>query len=83
MVSDGPLKLRLNAPAKWVGWLKSGTRFEVSIDETTKVYKARVTAVNGRIDAVSQSIELEATIDEKAPDLLPGMSGAARFTPPQ
>lgn len=79
IVSDGPLKLRLNAPAKWVAWLKRGTPFEVQIDETGKVYKARVTALNGRIDAVSQSIELEAAIDQKAPDLLAGMSGVANF----
>lgn len=79
IVSDGPLKLRLNAPAKWVAWLKRGTAFEVLIDETGKTYKARVTALNGRIDAVSQSIELEAMIDQKAPDLLAGMSGVASF----
>lgn len=83
VVSDGALKLRLNAPAKWVTWLKAGTPFEVKIDETGKTYKARVTALNGRIDAVSQSIEFEAAISEKAPDLLPGMSGMARFSPPQ
>ena len=83
IVSDGALKLRLNAPAKWVAWLKNGTRFEVKIDETGKTYPAKVTAVNARIDAVSQSIELEATIDGRAPDLLPGMSGVARFSPPK
>jgi hypothetical protein len=42
-----------------------------------------VTALNGRIDAVSQSIELEASIDEKSPDLLPGMSGVAHFSVPR
>jgi RND family efflux transporter MFP subunit len=82
IVSDGPLKLRLNAPAKWVSWLKPGTPFEVTIDETGKRYKAKVSALNARIDAVSQTIELEATIADTAPDLLPGMSGIARFTPP-
>lgn len=83
IVSDGALKVRLNVPAKWVTWLKPGTRFDIAIDETRKTYKSRVTAINARIDAVSQSLELEASIDEKAPDLLPGMSGIARFAPPQ
>ncbi len=83
LVSYGALKLRLNAPAKWVSWLKPGTGFNVAIDETGRNYKARVTAVNARIDAVSQSIEMEAMIDGAAPDLLPGMSGVARFAPPQ
>lgn len=82
LVSDGALKLRLNAPAKWVVWLKPGTRFDVAIEETGRSYIGRVTAINGRVDAVSQSIELEAVIEGKAPDLLPGMSGVARFSPP-
>lgn len=83
IVSDGPLKLRLNAPAKWLAWLKVGTPFNVDIDETGKRYAAKVTALNGRIDAVSQTIELEATIDSSAKDLIPGMSGVARFAPPK
>lgn len=83
LVSDGALKLRLNAPARWLTWLKTGTRFTVAIDETGRSYKAHVTAINGRVDAVSQSVELEAVIDGTAPDLLPGMSGTARLTPPR
>ena len=82
IVSDGPLKVRLNAPANWVAWLRRSTPFEIQIDETGKAYKARVTALNGRIDAVSQTIELEAMVDQKAPELLAGMSGTARFAVP-
>lgn len=81
IVSDGPLKLRLNVPGKWVSWLTKGTKFAVQIDETGKQYQASVTAINGRIDAVSQTIEVEAAIDQRAPDLLPGMSGTARLAP--
>ena len=83
IVRDITTIFRLNAPAKWVAWLKRGTPFEVQIDETGKTYKARVTALNGRIDAVSQSIELEAMIDQKASDLLAGMSGVANFPQPR
>lgn len=79
MVSDGPLKLRLNVPSRWLRELKVGTPFEVAIDETGKAYPARVTAINARVDAVAQSIEMEARIDGKHPNLLAGMSGTARF----
>ena len=82
IVSDGPLKIRLNVPAKWLSWLKVGTGFEIDIDETGKRYAARVSALNGRVDAVSQTIELEGTITQGGPELLPGMSGSARFSPP-
>ena len=81
IISDGPLKLRLNVPSAWLRWLKPNTAFQVHIDETDKTYTARLTAINGRVDAVSQSVELEAVVADAAKDLLPGMSGTARFTP--
>ena len=79
MVSDGPLKLRLNVPSRWLHALKVGTSFEVAIDETRKTYPAKVSAINARVDAVAQTVELEARIDGKPPELLAGMSGIARF----
>ncbi len=82
IVSDGPLKLRLNAPGRWVGWLRKGTPFEVQIDETGQRYKAVVTGINGRIDAVSQTIEIEAAVTPHAKELMPGMSGSAHFKAP-
>lgn len=81
MVSNGPLKLRLNVPSRLLRTLRSGTPFEVDIDETGKTYQAKVTAINGRVDAVAQTIELEARIDGRHDELLAGMSGVARFKP--
>lgn len=83
LVSAGPLKLRVNVPGKWVSWIKKGTPFEVLIDETGRKYPATVSAINARIDAVSQTIELEAVISRQAPELLPGMSGVASFSVPK
>ena len=79
LVSAGPLKLKMNAPSKWLGWLKPGAKFDVQIDETGKVYPAVVTGLNGRVDAASQSIEIEGKINGAFADLLAGMSGSARF----
>ncbi len=83
IVSTGPLKIKLNAPSKWLQWLKVGAPFEVQIDETGKTYPAFVAAINGRVDAVSQSIELEAQVRGAFAELLPGMSGSAKFAPPR
>ena len=80
MVSDGPLKLRLNVPSKLLRTLRVGTTFEVDIDETGKSYPAKVTAINARVDAVSQTVELEARINGRQNDLLAGMTGIARIT---
>ena len=81
MISDGPLKIRLNAPSKLLASLHVGSPMEVDIDETGKTYPAKVTAVNARVDAVAQTIELEARIEGKHPELLAGMTGVARFKP--
>jgi membrane fusion protein (multidrug efflux system) len=82
IVSDSKPKLRLNVPAQWVNWLKPGSMFEVSIEETGKIYRASVSAINSRVDAISLSLELEGTLETDAADLLPGMSGVARFAQP-
>lgn len=79
MVSDTALKLRLNVPSRWLAALRIGGPLEVLIDETRKIYPAKVTAINARVDAVAQTVELEARIDGKHPELLAGMSGVARF----
>ncbi|QQG65848.1 efflux RND transporter periplasmic adaptor subunit [Desulfobulbus oligotrophicus] len=80
LVGSGPLKLRLNVPSRMLMHLQEGTPFEVDIDETGKTYPARVTAVNARVDAAAQTVELEAGLDNPAKELLPGMTGVARFS---
>ncbi|HEF4761499.1 TPA: efflux RND transporter periplasmic adaptor subunit [Pseudomonas putida] len=80
LVSDGALKVRLNVPSNMLKTLKKGMPLQVSIHETGKTYPAHVTVVNSRVDAVAQTVELEARLDEKFPDLMAGMSGTARFS---
>ena len=79
LVMSAPLKLKLNAPSKRMGQVKVGSLFNVTIDETGKTYKARVAAVNSRVDPVSQTIEIEAAFVGAHADLLAGMSGTADF----
>lgn len=79
LVNSGPLKLKLNAPSKLVGRLKIGTKFNVLIDETGKQYVATISAVNSRVDSVSQTVETEARMIKSYPELLSGMSGVADF----
>lgn len=80
LVRSGLLLMKLNVPSSWISTLKMGQTFEVAIDETGKTYPAMVHRINGRVDPVSQTIELEATMTKSYPDLLPGMSGVAKFT---
>ena len=80
LVNAGPLKLKLNAPSKLISQLKTGTKFNVLIDETNKQYVATVSAVNSRVDPVSQTVEIEARMVKSYPELLSGMSGATDFS---
>ena len=60
LVSDGALKVRLNVPSTLLGRLQPGQPFNVTIHETGKTYPAHVSAINARVDAVAQTVELEA-----------------------
>jgi membrane fusion protein (multidrug efflux system) len=82
ILDDHVLEVELIAPSLWLRWLKPGYAFQVRIEETGKVYPARVTRFGGRVDPVNQSIKVIGEITGDAPELLAGMSGRATMTPP-
>jgi RND family efflux transporter MFP subunit len=73
------LKLQLHLPSVWLRWLKPGIGFKVAVDETGQTYPAQITRLGGRVDPVSQTIEVWAQIKGTYPELLAGMSGVCRF----
>lgn len=80
IISDGPLKVRLNAPSKWLAELKVGMPFQVVVDETGRSYPASLSAVGARVDAAAQAIEIEGRFNDVYPELLAGMSGTVHFS---
>lgn len=80
LVKDGSLKLKLNLPSKLLAQVKSGSKFTIVIDETGLRYAASVSAVNSRVDPVSQTVEVEAKLLKSYSELLAGMSGVADFS---
>ncbi len=81
LVSDGALKVRLNVPSSQLKTLSPGQPLEVQVHETGKTYPAKISVINARVDAVAQTVELEARFDQAFPELMAGMSGTARFAP--
>ncbi len=79
LVGDGPLKLRLNVPSSQMRRLRDGMPFQLQVLETGKTYPAHISAVNARVDAVAQTVELEGRLDAEHPELIAGMSGIARL----
>lgn len=80
LVKEGPLKLKLNLPSKLLAQVKTGSKFNILIDETGLRYPAAISALNSRVDAVSQTVEVEAKLLKSYGELLAGMSGVADFT---
>ena len=79
LVNSGPLKLKMNLPSNMLARTKVGTKFNITIDETAQTYQASVSAINSRVDPVSQTVEIEAKMLKSYKELLAGMSGVASF----
>jgi membrane fusion protein, multidrug efflux system len=79
LVNSGPLKLKMNLPSHMLARTKVGTKFNITIDETAQTYQATVSALNSRVDPVSQTVEIEAKMLKSYKELLAGMSGVASF----
>jgi membrane fusion protein (multidrug efflux system) len=81
IIDDSVLELEFLVPSNWLGWLRVGGGFKVHIDETGKSYPAKFVRIGARVDAVSQSIKVAATIDGRFPELIAGMSGRVQVSP--
>jgi RND family efflux transporter MFP subunit len=79
IVDQSKLKAVMHVPSTWLTWLKPGAPERVKMNETGREHSGRVTKLNSRVDAVSQTIEIEAMLDAKDAKLLPGMIGTATF----
>ncbi|WP_051284270.1 efflux RND transporter periplasmic adaptor subunit [Desulforegula conservatrix] len=79
IIDDTKVELQTFIPSKWIKWIKTGTTFSVSIDETGNKYNAKVKSIGARIDSVSQTIEIKADIENPSKDLIPGMTGVCNF----
>lgn len=77
IVGTGAPQARFNAPSEWIGWLAPGKRLDALVEETGLRYPLTVERISGSVDAVSQTIAVEATFEGDTDAILPGMSGRA------
>ncbi|BAP40740.1 HlyD family secretion protein [Pseudomonas sp. StFLB209] len=82
ILDDSVLEIEFLAPSRWLSWLKNGTLLQLRVDETGKQYPAKITRIGARVDPVSQSIKLVATIDGHYAELIAGMSGTVVLSQP-
>jgi RND family efflux transporter MFP subunit len=79
IIDDSQLELKLIVPSSWLRWLKTGSNFQVHIDELDQDYPAQIDSIGASIDSVSQTLAVVAHVTGKHNELLTGMSGKALF----
>lgn len=79
VVSTDHLIVQMEVPSDWLQWLHINSMFSVHINEIDKTISAKITRINPKIDAVSQTVKVIGEIQPTADRLLPGMSGQAIF----
>lgn len=79
ILDNSLMELEFIAPSAWMSWIRTGQKFQISIDETNKSYPAQVTRIGAKIDSVSQTVKVAAVIDGEFPELSPGMSGTVHI----
>lgn len=79
---DSAFELEMIVPSRWLVWLKQGSSFQVTLDETGLTYPAEISRISSSVEPVSQSVKVFGRLSQPSTGLLPGMSGVAQITPP-
>jgi membrane fusion protein, multidrug efflux system len=77
IVSDRMLEIEVIVPSRALPRLLVGVGFEFTVDETQRVYGAKVLRAGGSVDPVSQTAKVYAIFTTTVDDVVPGMSGTA------
>ncbi|MEM1364373.1 MAG: efflux RND transporter periplasmic adaptor subunit [Pseudomonadota bacterium] len=79
IVDDKSLEIDLIVPSTWLQWLRPGSPFTFTIDETGAKTSASITRIGAEVDPVSQTIKVTGLFTATPQNTLPGMSGTAQF----
>ncbi len=79
IASHTALEIEIIVPSRMVMDLTPSSALRFSIDETRRVYEARIRRTGGAVDPVSQTIKIYAAFVAGDDAVLPGMSGTASF----
>lgn len=83
VIDDSSLELEFIAGSSALAWLSVGKKFSIKVDETGKSYEAILTRIGAKVDPVSQTVKLAASIASGHKELLAGMSGTIDLSEPR
>lgn len=75
IIASDALELSFLMPSAWLRQVQVGSELLVQIDETGTTHRARVKRLGARVDPVSQSVAVVASIENPSKKLMAGMSG--------
>jgi membrane fusion protein, multidrug efflux system len=75
VLDDSVLEIEFIMPSRWLQSVRVGSTVQIAVDETGRSYPAKVQRLGARVDPVSQSVKVMATIDGRRAELMAGMSG--------
>ena len=67
------LKLEFSIPEKYAGEIASGYMVSFQVDGGDGQHKAKVIATENSVDAATRTLRVRALVDEKHPELIPGV----------
>ncbi|MFA6961389.1 MAG: efflux RND transporter periplasmic adaptor subunit [Opitutaceae bacterium] len=82
IIDNSVPELEFIAPSRWLAWLTVGQSLTVHIDETGRDYAAAIERIGAKVDPVSRTVKLVATITGSHPELIAGMSGTILLPEP-
>jgi RND family efflux transporter MFP subunit len=79
ILDDSSLEAEFIVPSHWAPKLKTGMGVDILVDETAKAYPARIVRLGAKVDPVSHSVKVIASITGDFPELMAGMTGKVRM----
>lgn len=79
ILDDQFLEIDLIVPSSWLSKIKTGLEFSFHVDETDRIYPAKIVQIGAIVDPVSQTVRLTGEFSGENKDVLSGMSGSAEF----
>lgn len=70
--SNNPVKIDFSIPEKYYGFIKSGSGVSFRIQNSSKLYKAKVYAIEPKIDLSTRTIQVRAIANNDDKSLFPG-----------
>ena len=82
ILDDSTLEAEFIVPSGWVRAIQPGQTIQLAVDETHKLYQARVVRIGAKVDAVSHSVKVVAELGGDHPELIAGMTGRVQMPTP-